>query len=143
VNYQGYDALLPFRNVVTDGFFPYTPNWQGLACLDRAVDIVLEEGLRVCIQRHADVAAHCRRRLDRLGYRLFPRETACPSPTVTTVYLPDTHGWREFDALLRRQGLVVGGGLGPLEGKVFRLGHMGTQADMELVDRALDVLAAV
>jgi aspartate aminotransferase-like enzyme len=34
----------------------------------------------------------------------------------------------------------VGGSYGPLAGKVFRLGHMGAQADMELLDNALKVL---
>lgn len=29
VNYQGYDAILPFRTVRTDGRCPYTPNWHG------------------------------------------------------------------------------------------------------------------
>jgi aspartate aminotransferase-like enzyme len=35
---------------------------------------------------------------------------------------------------------VVGGSYGPIAGKVFRLGHMGTQADMGLMSQALDVL---
>ena len=30
VNYQGYDAILPFRTVRTDGRCPYTPNWHGV-----------------------------------------------------------------------------------------------------------------
>jgi len=36
--------------------------------------------------------------------------------------------------------LVAGGSYGPIAGKVFRLGHMGTQADMGLMNQALDVL---
>jgi aspartate aminotransferase-like enzyme len=35
---------------------------------------------------------------------------------------------------------VVGGSYGPIAGKVFRLGHMGTQADMGLLKQALVVL---
>jgi aspartate aminotransferase-like enzyme len=35
----------------------------------------------------------------------------------------------------------VGGSLGPLAGRVFRIGHMGSQADPALVDRGMDVLA--
>jgi aspartate aminotransferase-like enzyme len=34
----------------------------------------------------------------------------------------------------------MGGSLGPLEGKVFRIGHMGSQADMALVERGLEAL---
>jgi aspartate aminotransferase-like enzyme len=44
---------------------------------------------------------------------------------------------------LRARGLAVGGSLGPLAGNVFRIGHMGAQADLALVDRGLDVLEEV
>jgi aspartate aminotransferase-like enzyme len=37
--------------------------------------------------------------------------------------------------------MAVGGSLGPLAGRVFRIGHMGTQADMSLVDQGMDALA--
>jgi aspartate aminotransferase-like enzyme len=35
---------------------------------------------------------------------------------------------------------VVGGSYGPMAGTVFRIGHMGTQADMGLIKQALGVL---
>jgi aspartate aminotransferase-like enzyme len=54
--------------------------------------------------------------------------------------VPDGISWQEFDARLRRRGLVAGGSYGSIAGKVFRLGHMGTQADPGLVQQALDVL---
>jgi len=41
---------------------------------------------------------------------------------------------------LRSRGLAVGGNYGPLAGKVFRLGHMGTQADLDLVRQAVDII---
>jgi aspartate aminotransferase-like enzyme len=44
---------------------------------------------------------------------------------------------------LRERGLVVGGSYGPLTGKVFRIGHMGSQADLDLVNQALDVIESV
>jgi aspartate aminotransferase-like enzyme len=48
-----------------------------------------------------------------------------------------------LDKRFRQGGLVVAGSYGPLSGKVFRLGHMGTQADPELVLRALEVIRGV
>jgi aspartate aminotransferase-like enzyme len=39
--------------------------------------------------------------------------------------------------------MVVGGSYGPLAGKVFRIGHMGSQADTGLVGRGMDVLASI
>ena len=140
VNYVGYDAIKPFRTAVADHYFPYTPNWQGTAGLNAGAEAVLKEGLENCFKRHSDVAALCREGLRALGYALFPAPDAVCSPTVTAVNLPAGIAWQEFDGRLRRSGLVVGGSYGERAGHVFRLGHMGTQADMGLVRQALDVL---
>lgn len=140
VDYAGYDALKPFRRALETHAFPYTPAWQATAGLNAGVQAVLEEGLEACFRRHDATAVYCRKRLEEMGYTLFPAPDAVPSPTVTAVHVPEGIPWAEFDARLRRHGLVVGGSYGPMAGKVFRLGHMGTQADRNLVDQALDVL---
>jgi aspartate aminotransferase-like enzyme len=121
-------------------YFPYTPGWQATAGLNAGVEVILHEGLAVCFRRHAEVAAYCRGRLVEIGYTLFPAPGAVPAPTVTAVNVPEGIAWSEFDRRLRRHGLVAGGSYGPAAGKVFRLGHMGTQADMGLVKQALGVL---
>ncbi|MGE5257814.1 MAG: pyridoxal-phosphate-dependent aminotransferase family protein [Hyphomicrobiales bacterium] len=140
VNYEGYDAIKPFRTAVERHYFPYTPSWQATAGLNAGAGAVLKEGLEACFKRHAEVAAYCRKRLAEIGYSLYPAPGAVPSPTVTAVNVPGGITWSEFDARLRRRGLVAGGSYGPIAGKVFRLGHMGTQADMGLIRQALDVL---
>lgn len=140
VDYRGYDALKPFRTAAADHYFPYTPCWQSTAALNAAAAALLAEGLANSFERHATVAEYCRERLLAIGYTLFPAPAAVPSPTVTAVNLPPRVDWPEFDRRLRRHGLVVGGSWGPMAGKIFRLGHMGTQADLKLVKRALDIL---
>jgi len=142
VNYIGYDAIKPFKTAVARHYFPYTPGWQATAGLNAGAQAILNEGLEACFKRHADVAAYCRTRLEEAGYILFPGPNAVPSPTVTAVNVPGSISWAEFDRRLRRQGLVAGGSYGPIAGKVFRLGHMGTQADLTLIDQALKVLEA-
>lgn len=141
--YVGYDALLPFRTAVKDAYFPYTPYWQGMAQLYEACRMILEEGLSKGIARHEKVAAYCRNRAIQIGLQLFPALDAVPSPTVTALYVPKHLGWKKLDARLREQGMVVGGNYGCLAGEVFRIGHMGSQADMELVVRAMDILEEV
>lgn len=143
VAYKGYDALQPFRTAQADGLFPYTPYWHGIATLNAAADLILSEGLQVCYARHDQVARHCRARLQELGYCLYPAPNAVLSPTVTAIKVPERVDWSVFNAQLRHHGLVVGGNYGRLAGKVFRLGHMGSQANMELVDAALEVLERV
>jgi len=143
VDYQGYDALRPWKNALEQRWYPYTPNWHALAALRVACQRVLDEGQEAVIARHARVAAYCRERIQALGLELYPKKEEFCSPTVTAVKVPESLGWEELDRRLRERGMVVGGSLGPLAGKVFRIGHMGAQADMALVERGLDVLAEV
>jgi aspartate aminotransferase-like enzyme len=142
VNYPGYDALKPFRDAQENFYFPYTPYWQGMAALYTACELIFNEGLEACFGRHERVAAYCREEIANAGLELFPAENSIPSPTVTAVKIPAGTSWPELDAKFRNKGLVVGGSYGPLNGKVFRLGHMGSQADMDLMKSALDVIKA-
>jgi aspartate aminotransferase-like enzyme len=143
VNYPGYDALLPFRMAPETAYFPYTPYWQGLAALYVGTQMLLKEGLENSFARHERAAAACRAGLRSIGLELYPAPQAIPSPTVTAVKVPEGLVWPEFDRRLRQHGLVAGGSYGPLAGKVFRLGHMGSQADENLVAQALDILRMV
>ncbi len=142
-NYAGYDALKPWRSALEDRYFPYTHNWHALAGLHAALDMLFSEGVELVYQRHADAAALCRQRLQAMGITLFPRREEICAPTVTAAYVPDDWTWPALDAALRARGMAVGGNYGPLAGRVFRIGHMGSQADFALVERGMTVLADV
>ena len=143
VDYPGYDALKPFEHAVENAYFPYTPYWHGLAALCVASGLLLKEGLPAVFTRHAQLAEHTRQRLSAIGLELYPTPQAVQSPTVTAVKVPAQISWSALDQRLRAQGMVVGGNYGPLANKVFRLGHMGSQASPALVNQALDVLEEV
>ncbi|HRV98202.1 MAG TPA: alanine--glyoxylate aminotransferase family protein, partial [Aminobacteriaceae bacterium] len=74
---------------------------------------------------------------------LYPKREALCSPTVTAALVPQGWTWNELNGALRSRGMAVGGSYGPLAGKVFRIGHMGSQADMKLVEEGMDVLENV
>ena len=143
VNYPGYDALAPFEEALEKRWFPYTPAWASLAGLHEACRLVLDEGLEEVFARHNQVARACRDRAREIGLSLYPLDKAACSPTVTALKVPASTGWDALERRLREQGLGIGGSLGPLEGKVMRIGHMGVQADTALVERGMDVLAQV
>jgi aspartate aminotransferase-like enzyme len=140
IDYSGYDALKPFQTAQARHYFPCTPNWHGVAGLNAGAEMILNEGLAAGFKRHDDVARFCRRQLAEMGLTIYPAADAVPAPTVTAVYVPQGLTWPEFDARLRTLGLAVAGSYGPLTDKVFRLGHMGTQADENLVDQALKAI---
>jgi aspartate aminotransferase-like enzyme len=138
--YVGYDALAPWRKALESKYFPYTHNWQALAGLQVSLRMLGDEGWEHVYARHAQAAALCRERLHAMQVRLFPESDAISSPTVTAAYVPEGWTWEELDGALRARGMVVGGNYGKLAGKVFRIGHMGSQADLALVTRGMDVL---
>jgi aspartate aminotransferase-like enzyme len=143
VAYVGYSALEPFRTAQAEHYFPCTPNWHGVAGLNAGAELLLKEGLSKCISRHEEAAQLCRGKIRELDLTLFAAPDAVPAPTITAVNVPQGIFWPEFDTKLRREGLVVAGSYGPMANKVFRLGHMGTQADKDLVAQALDVIEKV
>ena len=81
-----------------------TPHWHALAALEAATRRVLDEGLDQVLERHARVAAACRRGVRRLGLELYPRDEAFSSPTVTAVQVPPWLSWPALDTELRRRG---------------------------------------
>ncbi len=143
VDYPGYSALKPFRTAQANHYFPCTPNWHGVAGLNAGAELILKEGLANSFSRHEKVAQYCRKQIQEMGLSLFPAPDAIAAPTVTAVNVPQGITWSEFDAKLRAEGLVVAGSYGPMTDKVFRLGHMGTQADRDLISRALDAIEKV
>lgn len=137
VNYQGYDAILPFKGIQHETRCPYTAYWHGIAALNAAARVILEEGKAAVYARHEAVAGQCRKGITGLGLKLFTAEDAVHSPTVTAIMIPEGVDWQRWRSLLREEGLVAAGSLGPMLGKVFRLGHMGTQAEPRLMEQAL------
>jgi len=140
VKYAGYDSLLPFKDVLKNECFPYTPYWQGLAELHKACELILEEGLDNVFARHLKVAKYCRERVLAMNLKLYPVKEAICCPTVTAVYVPENFEWKTFDLTLRADDLVVGGNYGCLAGEVFRIGHMGAQANLNMVKETMDII---
>jgi len=140
VNYQGYDALAPWEHALSNRWFPYTLSWHSTAALNTACTLILSEGLERVFQRHREVAEYCRTRLKEMQLLLFPMDEEYSSPTVTAVKMPGNIDWITLDGKLRSRGLALGNSLEQLSGKVFRIGHMGQQANFELVEHGMDIL---
>ena len=139
-DYVGYDALAPWRTGVADRYLPYTHNWQAMAGLRVALDLFEAEGQEAAYRRHADVASYCRDRLREIGVELWPDSEEISSPTVTAAVVPD--GWTgRLDGELRKRRSRWQ--LRTLGRQVFRIGHMGSQANHDLVEQGMDALAEV
>jgi aspartate aminotransferase-like enzyme len=143
VGYSGYDALLPWKDALDIRYMPYTHSWQANAALNLALRDVLDEGPENIFKRHEECAAFCRESARAMGLEIYAADDSLASPTVTAIKVPKNMSWPELDKKLRARGMAAGGSYGPLAGKVFRIGHMGSQADMGLVKRGMEVLKEV
>lgn len=99
--------------------------------LHESLRMLEEESLEAVFERHARLAEATRAAVrawgaDGKGPQLFCQSPDRLSNSVTTVVMPEG---TSSDALRKtaidRYNLSLGGGLGPLTGKVFRIGHMG------------------
>jgi alanine-glyoxylate transaminase/serine-glyoxylate transaminase/serine-pyruvate transaminase len=98
---------------------------------------VREEGMEKRAARHWNAARYLVERLDPLGFTPLVAEES-RLPMLTTLRLPRRVTELGEAAvrrdLLQRHGIEVGGGLGELAGKVWRVGLMGENAREESVD---------
>lgn len=112
--------------------FPYTQPVNEHYALDAALDLVLAEGAAV-YARHQRVAKATRHALRSAGFEIYPEEEFAAS-TVTALIKPAGIPDEEFrNRLLLRHGALIAGSYGQLAGKVWRIGHMGSQCHPERV----------
>ncbi|RQM19006.1 hypothetical protein B5M09_003482 [Aphanomyces astaci] len=139
VKYQGYDALAPFHGLTRSAplYTPYTHNWPAIRATLQACRELEAEGLSNVIQRHAAAAAACQQLATELGLALYCQNLHWAAPTVTALHVPSHVAWDDFVQALKRERLICGGNYGDLAGKVFRIGHMGSQGKPELVRLAM------
>ncbi|WP_353617773.1 alanine--glyoxylate aminotransferase family protein [Synechococcus sp. CCAP 1479/9] len=104
-----------------------------------ALRLLAEEGLEAAWARHRSNAERLWAGLERLGLELHVSEPLRLA-TLTTVRIPEGVDGKAFSRhLLDRFGIEVGGGLGDLAGKVWRIGLMGYNSTPENVDRLLAI----
>jgi len=118
---------------------PWTPAVSVVFALDIALEMMLKEGLDNIIARHARVAKAARDGVKSLGFPLFAEERYA-SNTVTAVAAKEGVDIKKLLKIMREEHqIVLAGGQQRLEGKIFRIGHMGwvNEEDIEAVLRAL------
>lgn len=117
-----------------NGEFPYTPATALLFGLKESLSMLEEEGLANVFSRHARLAEACRRAVGAMGLKLLAKKAEERSNTITAVCMPDGF---DSDAYLAHaeQTLAIpfGPGLGQVKGKIFRIGHLGSLNELELI----------
>jgi alanine-glyoxylate transaminase/serine-glyoxylate transaminase/serine-pyruvate transaminase len=115
--------------------------------LRAALAAILEEGLESVWDRHRRCGELLRSGLRQLGLELLVDDDHA-LPQLTSVKVPESipNGMNEADVrmqLLEKWGIEIGGGLGPLAGKIWRIGCMGHTARERNVHALLGALEEI
>jgi alanine-glyoxylate transaminase / serine-glyoxylate transaminase / serine-pyruvate transaminase len=115
------------------GFFPYTPGTNLLYGLRESLQMLFEEGLDNVLARHTRHAEATRRAVRAWGLELQCLNPAEYSSTLTAVLLRPEHNADELRrVILEHFNMSLGAGLGKVQGKLFRIGHLGDFNDLML-----------
>jgi alanine-glyoxylate transaminase/serine-glyoxylate transaminase/serine-pyruvate transaminase len=116
------------------GYFPYTPATNLLYGLREAIAMLEEEGLANVFARHDRHAEATRRAVRAWGLEILCQNPDEYSSSLTAVVMPPGHDADRFRSLvLERFDMSLGTGLAKLQGKVFRIGHLGDFNDLMLM----------
>jgi len=113
-----------------------------LYALYAALKCVLEEGMDIVFARHQAAHEQLKAGLAELGIAFLVKEES-RLPMLNAVKIPE--GVDETDIrmrLLKESQIEIGAGLGPLAGKIWRIGLMGHTARAKNVERLLTELKA-
>lgn len=114
-----------------------------LYALYQALLLFFEEGAEKVFQRHSECHNKLKAGLEELGLKLYV-EDKYRLPMLNAVSIPEGIDEAEVRKKLRLEHKIeIGGGLGPLEGKIWRIGLMGYTAQPENVEKFLAALKSV
>ncbi|HID24704.1 MAG TPA: alanine--glyoxylate aminotransferase family protein, partial [Planctomycetaceae bacterium] len=124
----------------TQRVYHHTAPVNMLYALHQALGLILAEGLENVYARHRTAHRCLVEGLEELGLEMLV-ETDARLPMLNAVLVPDGVD----EAAVRRKllvahGIEIGAGLGPLAGRIWRVGLMGHTARPENVDRFLEAL---
>lgn len=111
--------------------------------LREGLSIVLEEGLEERFKRHEILGERLRMELENLGFKPFAQE-GFRLPMLTSVILPESvDDIAVRKRLLNEYRIEVGGGLGHLKGKIWRVGLMGETCQLQNVHALIAALKEI
>lgn len=129
----------------TSRTYHHTAPINQLYALHEALVLFHQEGQEAVWKRHDDVAHVLKTGLQGLGFTYLVAD-AYQMPQLHVVIPPASIIQQEAQvraALLQDQRIEIGGGMGELAGKVWRVGLMGHSARIDNVERMLNALNTV
>ena len=129
-----YFDVLGWEKFRKQGTSAMMPNIPLMFALDVQLDRILSEGLESRFAHYQEIS-------EAVGAWLEENEMPplaqkdFRSPTITTVLNTRILDYARFESFLYSRGLRIGGGIGQMKDKTFRIGHMGEvkKKDVEIL----------
>ena len=123
----------PMIKALSSGYFPYTPATNLLYALRESLQILHEEGLDNVFARHHRHAEATRRAVRAWGLEILCLNPDEYSAALTAILVPEGHDADHLrKVILERFNMSLGTGLAKVQGRVFRIGHLGDFNDLML-----------
>jgi alanine-glyoxylate transaminase/serine-glyoxylate transaminase/serine-pyruvate transaminase len=123
----------PMISAIETGYFPYTPATNLLYALRESLKMLLEEGLDNVFTRHQRHGEATRRAVRAWGLEILCLNPDEYSAALTAILLPQGYDADHLrKVILQRYNMSLGTGLGKVQGRVFRIGHLGDFNDLML-----------
>lgn len=118
---------------------PWTPALSVVFALSVSLKTMLRDGLKNIFARQARIGHITRDGIRSLGLSVFADEKYA-SDTVTAVSIPEGVDGKKLRQIMQSEhGIVLAGGQQHLDGKIFRIGHLGLVSE----DDIKEVIAAL
>jgi serine---pyruvate transaminase len=112
---------------------PWTPPVGVMLSLDKALQLIHEEGLEQVFRRHRILGKAAREAAKALGLELFSLDDP-EATSVTAVWVPEGVDGSELTrVMMLTYGVTIAGGQGRVAGKIFRLGHCGYFGPFDII----------
>jgi alanine-glyoxylate transaminase/serine-glyoxylate transaminase/serine-pyruvate transaminase len=124
----------PMLEANKSGYFPYTPATNLLYALAESLKMLLhEEGLDNVFARHNRHAEATRGAAGAWGLEILCLNPEEYSSSLTALLVPEGHDADHLrELILERYNMSLGTGLSKVQGRVFRIGHLGYFNDLML-----------
>ena len=115
------------------GYFTYTPATNLLYALRESLQMLLQEGLDNVFARHQRHGEATRRAVRAWGLEILCLNPEEYSAALTAILVPEGHDADHLrNVILQRFNMSLGTGLAKVQGRVFRIGHLGDFNDLML-----------
>ena len=114
------------------GNVPYTPSVPLLCGTQESIKMLKEEGFENVIARHHRLGEGVRKAVEGWGLKTLCKDPRWKSNSLTVIEVPNVDTNKIVKNAYAKYDLSLGIGLAQVNGKVFRIGHLGNMNELML-----------